>query len=66
VSEPLFNSEELAVLQAQMDQAAATAKEIVRVVSSYHDGLLNEGFDPDSALALTIAFQGSILTTGQP
>lgn len=48
---------------AAIEQAKAGLKDMAALLKSYYDSLIDSGFNSTQALALTIAFQGQMMTS---
>lgn len=46
---------------AAFDQALRASADVAKVVRSYHQALVGEGFDPPEALQLTLAYQSMLI-----
>ena len=46
---------------AAVDQWSATVKQYARVMRSYYEALMAEGFNAEQALALTLAYQSRVV-----
>lgn len=57
--------EELPDPLAALDQLLRAVKDVATVVRGYHQALLEAGFAPAEALALTVSYQQTILTAGK-
>lgn len=48
-----------------LDQLQAMLRDLAPVVRSYYEKLLEQGFTPEEALTITIAFQNALFRVGE-
>lgn len=53
--------DELAIMRAKMDQAKAAGREFAEAIAVYRSALIEYGVPEQDALALTIAYQGTMV-----